>query len=156
MNFLIPYKSFLDKVALPFLTRFLDEALLTGGQKPTSILKVANATLALMNIVYNCDYLPESLHEILPNYFENLIKAQRSSLTALLTDPKYQHKEGKEEAKQKVEHVLKTSEELRRGAVESGRVSELHQNPKYQKLHSQIQEYDKLLQSYLSSSSTPR
>jgi len=144
-------QKLLDKVAVPALTRHLDDTL-QNVNKPLAVLKLARATLELINLVYNCEYMPDSLIELVTIYLENLIKAQRGSLTNLLTDSKFQTKESKEEWKQHIEKALKTSEELRKGAMDSGRFSDAQQNPKYQKLHSQINDWNKVLQSYISTS----
>jgi hypothetical protein len=79
----------MEDVAFPRLKTFLDSALIVDKAQPWFAINLTSGSLTVMNILYNCIYLPTYINKMLPEYIVKLTTGLQKALTAMQTSRLY-------------------------------------------------------------------
>lgn len=70
--------------------RFLDRYLVRDVRQPWQTSRLIAASLTIINMLYNCETLPDKLEMILPKYLKSLTVELKKALQEMCTNSEYQ------------------------------------------------------------------
>jgi hypothetical protein len=109
-------EGIMNEITVPKFVKFLDRLLnkeakpVAGAPIGANLSKLQAASLTILNMLYNMDYIPDKLASILPKYFKEFHEDLKRTLTEIRNNPAYipstSYSTAKADCKAKVEGIL--------------------------------------------------